>query len=310
MNLLVSLQTLAWKKDVEIIAQMHRLRDDMRDTTKGGHVLCNEVPEKFGAASQPEIDGMAGLIAGFGTCFETPTQLHVAVDTEVIAPLLRLYAKVSGRFVRFRPHRSIEPDRCDWPQNLHASFRDRLQRLFPSAQVIHHLNDMKKDARVAILLPPIKSIERMLVKVHEYRLDKTSKWPHSLSVGDVLRATIVCADGDTLLEAWTLISSPTGFDVRPGNGRLKNLMATTLPRPPCMLINVIIDSDDGHRPVLAEVQIELRSIIELAMAQHKARTSRRVLSCSSPSHCLSAVWMLCCCSCATVLRNSPRENSG
>ena len=43
----------------------------------------------------------------------------------------------------------------------------------------------------------------MLVKVHEYRLDKTSKWPHSLSVGDVLRATIVCADGDTLLEAWS-----------------------------------------------------------------------------------------------------------
>ena len=43
-----------------------------------------------------------------------------------------------------------------------------------------------------------------------------------------------------------------------------------------MLINVIVDSDDGHRPVLAEVQIELRSIIELAMAQHKARTSVRV----------------------------------
>ena len=116
------------------------------------------------------------------------------------------------------------------------------------------------------------------MKVHEYRLDKTSKWPHALSVGDVLRATIVCADGDTLLEAWSLISSPTGFDVRPGNGRLKNLMATTLPRPPCMLINVIVDSDDGHRPVLAEVQIELRSIIELAMAQHKVRAIRRGLS--------------------------------
>lgn len=100
MNLLVSLQTLAWKKDVEIIAQMHQLRDVMRDTTKGGHVLCNEVPEKFGAASQPEIDGMTGLIAGFGKCFETAAQLHAAVDTEVIAPLLRLYAKVSERFVR------------------------------------------------------------------------------------------------------------------------------------------------------------------------------------------------------------------
>ena len=138
---------------------------------------------------------------------------------------------------------------------------------------------MKNDARVAILLPPVKSIGRILAKVHEYSLDESSKWPHSLSVGDVLRATIVCADGDFLLKAWSLISSPTGFDVRPGNGRLKNLMATTLPRPPCMLINVIVDSDDGHRPVLAEVQLELRSIIELAMAQHKVRALRRVLSC-------------------------------
>ena len=137
---------------------------------------------------------------------------------------------------------------------------------------------MKNDARVAILLPPVKSIARILVKVHEYSLDETSKWPHSLSVGDVLRATIVCSDGDTVLEAWSLISSPTGFDVRPGNGRLKNLIATTLPRPPCMLINVIVDSDDGHRPVLAEVQIELRSIIELATAQHKVRAVRHILS--------------------------------
>ena len=100
MNFLVALQSLAWEKDVKIIARMHKLRDDMRDTTKGGHVLCSEVPEKFGAASQPEIDGMAGLIAGFGKGFETATQLHAAVDTEVVAPILRLYAKVSRRFVR------------------------------------------------------------------------------------------------------------------------------------------------------------------------------------------------------------------
>ena len=77
------------------------MRDVMRDTTKGGHVLCSEVPEKFGAVLQPEIDGMAGLIAGFGKGFEADTQLHAAVDTEVVAPLLRLYAKVSGSFVRF-----------------------------------------------------------------------------------------------------------------------------------------------------------------------------------------------------------------
>ena len=94
-------------------------------------------------------------------------------------------------------------------------------------------------------------------------------------MGDVLRATIVCADGDTLHAAWVAVSSPAGFDVRPGHGRLKNLMATTLPRPPCMLINCIIDSDDGHRPVLAEVQIELHSIIQLAMAQHKYYEIRR-----------------------------------
>ena len=108
MNFLVSLQSLAWEKDIKIISRMHKLRDDMRDTTKGGHVLCSEVPEKFGAAAQPEIGGMAGLIAGFGKGFETATQLHTAIGTEVVAPLLRLNAKVSGRFVRFGHARAFD----------------------------------------------------------------------------------------------------------------------------------------------------------------------------------------------------------
>ena len=80
---------------------MHQLRDGTRNTTKGGHVLCNEVPEKFGAASQPEVGDMAGLITGFGKGFEAVTQLHAAVDAEIVAPLLRLYVKVRRRFVRF-----------------------------------------------------------------------------------------------------------------------------------------------------------------------------------------------------------------
>ena len=115
----------------------------------------------------------------------------------------------------------------------------------------------------------------MLTKVNEYAIDSTSKWPHSLSVGDVLRATLVCVHGDSLHEAWVRLSSPAGFDLRPGNGRLKNLMATTEARPPCMLVNVIVDSDGGGRPVLAEVQIELLGIIRLAMAEHKYYEIRR-----------------------------------
>ena len=161
------------------------------------------MPEKFGAATQSEIDGMAGFIAGFGKGFEKAAQLHAAVDAEVAAALLRLYTKVSRRVVRFEHTREfdLKTDRlcsCSvsiWPQNLHTTFRDRLQRLFPHTKVIHRLNDMKNDARVATLLPPVKSLARLLANVHEYSLDETSKWPHSLSVGDVLRATMVCFDG-------------------------------------------------------------------------------------------------------------------
>ena len=73
---------------------MHQLRDDMREQTEGGRALCGDVPETFGSISQTEINGMAGLIAGFGTRFELATQMHDEVDRAVIAPLVQLYAKV------------------------------------------------------------------------------------------------------------------------------------------------------------------------------------------------------------------------
>ena len=54
---------------------------------------------------------------------------------------------------------------------------------------------MKNDARIATLLPSVKSFARILANVHECSLDEKSKWPRSLSVGDVLRATMACSDG-------------------------------------------------------------------------------------------------------------------
>ena len=57
-------------------------------------------------------------------------------------------------------------------------------------------------------------------------------WPHLQWVGDLLRASVLCMDFNRVAEAWRRVSSVSGFDVREGNGRLKNMLSTTKHQPP------------------------------------------------------------------------------
>ena len=76
----------------------------------------------------------------------------------------------------------------------------------------------------------------------------------------MLQATLVCRDNDSVLEAYSRCSS--GFELRK-RGRLTNTFNTDLPEPPQMVLNVHIDSAGGL-PVVAEIQIHLQSIFQLA----------------------------------------------
>ena len=84
----------------------------------------------------------------------------------------------------------------------------------------------------------------------------------------MLRATVVCASGEGILEAWRRISAPDGFDILRGHGRLKNSFGTKGHQPPNMLLNVHFQMP-GYLPVTAEVQIHLFGIFNL-----KARFNR------------------------------------
>ena len=46
------------------------------------------------------------------------------------------------------------------------------------------------------------------------------RWPYVQLIGDLLRATVVIKNFDLYANAWTSLSE--GFDVRDGNGRIKN----------------------------------------------------------------------------------------
>ena len=98
-----------------------------------------------------------------------------------------------------------------------------------------------------------------------------------MQVGDMLRATIVCADGKSVLEAWQRCSSADGFNITPEHGRLLNHFGTTDPRPPNMLLNAHVERV-GCLPIAAEVQIHLLGIFELKEHHHRYYEIRRANS--------------------------------
>ena len=92
-------------------------------------------------------------------------------------------------------------------------------------------------------------------------------------VGDMIRATIVCVDGDGVLEAWKRCSAETGFRITNDHGRMKNTFGTNKHQPPDMLLNVQFEMPDCL-PLVAEIQIHLLGIFKL-----KARGARAHRKC-------------------------------
>ena len=89
-----------------------------------------------------------------------------------------------------------------------------------------------------------------------------------VQVGDMIRATIVCVDGDGVLEAWKRCASDAGFRITPEHGRLKNSFrsAEELPK---LLCNVIL-YEAGYLPAVAEIQILLLGIYKVKSLNHRA----------------------------------------
>ena len=89
-------------------------------------------------------------------------------------------------------------------------------------------------------------------------------------MGDILRATIVCVDGESILEAFNRCSRH--FMITPEHGRAKNDFGTSVPVPR-MLLNVIVDDPDSL-PVIAEIQIHLLGIYKIKELNHRCECLR------------------------------------
>ena len=126
-------------------------------------------------------------------------------------------------------------------------FSDTLQRLYPSARLIADVREMRDDEHFALLIAPVKNAERTREKIREARKEfggDVSKLRLVEMIGDLLRASIVCRTMDDFSSAWNTLSS--GFDVRPGHGRLKNNLFVEALRPPDLLVNVVVEPPGSH----------------------------------------------------------------
>ena len=149
-------------------------------------------------------------------------------------------------------------------------FKQKLFKILPDAKELGNPSEIDRYERDQLLVScaPIKGLSRMQVKVREYADEAKEKgksdelWPHSRQLGDVLRAMVVCGTPEQLWATWRAIRD--GFDVRDGNGRVKNNFAPKNTfKPPDMLLNIVVGFDGYGMPVVGEIQLHYRPILEL-----------------------------------------------
>ena len=142
-----------------------------------------------------------------------------------------------------------------------ATFRSNLMQLFSDAnfQEGYARSRTHKPEELTIRIAPVKGLERALVKFDEYAAE-VDQWPVAPQIRDTLRCTIEAPNGDAFADATRAIM--TSFDMREGNGRMKNNLMTTKHQPPNLLMNVVI-RPPGMSPITAEIQVYLQEIEEL-----------------------------------------------
>ena len=165
-------------------------------------------------------------------------------------------------------------------------FAARLSALFPHTRIVSDVEQMTEAEAVVIMIAPVKGVARVREKVREAARNSggdQSKWPFVQTVGDFLRASIICQNFDELDRVDTgrarlrrarghgrlkVSARARGARARAGSGsgerageraRLEMMCAafrrlraeqhsTDAERPPDMLINVVMDDEPSRRP--------------------------------------------------------------
>lgn len=282
------LQRLAETQESAVLRKTHEVRDGMVAHCEAGQQVGSL--ESIAGASVQAFD--ATIVAALGEQMGT-VKHQDACESDVFVPYLHLLSEKAMDY-----------------------FQAELKHVFPDAVFT---SDPSAEADQAISVAPPKGEPRMQHKVLEYRAEvlleqcieqgievdteletdpdalrdllkkrrglaggedtAAEEWtPISIAkVRDSLRCTVDCKNGRSVWK--TFQEMQAGFDLREGNGRLKNNMKPennnmgmgAAAKPPDMLANVILKPNKEFGityPMVVEVQIHLREINHLKHQNH------------------------------------------
>ena len=147
---------------------------------------------------------------------------------------------------------------CAISRSARDCFQEKLLAAAPGATT----GDV--DSQILLKVGPIKRLNRVAVKIGEYREDKGEEhWPHSRFVTDILRASYICRDAKSMVEAFEGLSASPYFRVV----RLKNKIGEC--RGPFNLhVNVLFEPPECDAPILCEVQFYPEKVFAMQHRQH------------------------------------------
>jgi hypothetical protein len=124
---------------------------------------------------------------------------------------------------------------------------------------------------VELKVGPIKRVNRIAVKVEEYREEKGGEnWPHSQYLTDVLRASFIVSSAEEMVRVWESLLASSEFDIV----RLKNKIGKCK-EPFNLHANVLFKPEECEDPILCELQFYPRGVFDLQHRQHSAYEMRR-----------------------------------
>ena len=232
-SLWIALRALAWKHDCELVKTMRRIRDEEARGSAAFRELC-QTPS-FGSATADTTMSSSALRLQSDYPDEHAFREHL--DEHVFTRLLLLSARASAEH-----------------------FRSTLTKILPGANIAegHSKPSSHNPDALKTSFAPVKGVERTLVKWKEYSAESDlSHGPVAPQVRDTLRAKIEAPNGDAFANAAHAIMA--AFDVREGNGRLKNNLLVEKHQPPNILMNIVL-CPPGMPPITAEVQLYLQDI--------------------------------------------------
>jgi hypothetical protein len=166
---------------------------------------------------------------------------------------------------------------CAIAGEMRDPFRDALlevaEGVAPGGVACSETTDPKKAATATVELKvgPIKRVNRIAVKVEEYRAEKGEEnWPHSQYLTDVLRASFIVSSAEEMVRVWESLLASSEFDVV----RLKNKIGKCM-EPFNLHANVLFKPEECEDPILCELQFYPRGVFDLQHRQHLAYEVRR-----------------------------------